>query len=70
VELVGDPYVHRGSEVDSGREQALREFSLDDMLRKTRRLYEEVLGSSQVGMFAGRSVAMSWRPEDRSPWSF
>jgi glycosyltransferase involved in cell wall biosynthesis len=27
----------------AGREKALREFSLDDMLRKTRRVYEEVL---------------------------
>jgi glycosyltransferase involved in cell wall biosynthesis len=30
----------------AGREKALREFSLDDMLRRTRQVYEEVLGSS------------------------
>ena len=30
----------------AGRERALRGFSLDDMLRKTRRVYEEVVGLS------------------------
>ena len=30
----------------AGRERTLREFSLDDMLRKTRRVYEEVVGLS------------------------
>ena len=46
--LLADPELHRLAGAQPGRKKALREFTLDRMLRETERVYGEVLESSQT----------------------